>query len=502
MVDASYDGQDVIFRPFEGFQSRALAASADEVLIGGAKGATKTYTMIARILYGIKKPLYAAMFIRESFRELLRPLDEAHALYNRLPTADRPAWNGDKSRFTWQSGAFVQFGYARVKKDLSWTQGGNWSHCYYDELGNQGDEAVVDTLISELRCKDPTIHRQFYGSANPGLAGTPWIKRRFIVPCGKMGERISWAKFTLPDGRIAMRSRQFIPGRVTDNPIYANDLNYMAALYSLPDRQRRCLLEGDWDAAFGMAFDELEPSVHLVAQFEPPQHWPYVAAFDWGFAHWAVFMWGRVDDDGRIWVCDTIKMRRMADWDIAATILERVPPLALRNVQAGHDLWDTSEGKGDLTPTRAKYFYSQGINVVQAKIKRAAGYANLMQYLAWRETPYIAKRQPMVAFLDTPGNRVAVEKDLAAMIVDPDDPSVILKVDADADSGEGGDDVADCFRYMLADRPMKAASASRLIKLTGSSDEMLRAAAARVYRPDLTPVTTPTPGFGGAYLGV
>ncbi len=499
---ARVDDREVLFSAFPGFQTRALAASADEVLIGGAKGASKTFTMIVRPLYKIANANYAGAFVRESFRELLRPLDEATKLYMRLPAAERPAWNGETKRFTWPSRAFLQFGYVRVKADLTWMMGGNWTEVYYDEVGNQPDESVVDTIVAEIRSPDKTMRRQFYGSANPGFAGTPWIKRRFIVPCGKMGERIAWSRYELPDGRVAMRSRQFIPGRVTDNPVFANDVEYMAALYSLPDRQRRCLLEGDWDAAFGMAFDELDARAHLVPEFECPSHWPYVAAFDWGFAHWAVFGWGRVSDDGRIYICDTIKMRRMQDWDIAATILERVPAAALRTVNAGHDLWDTSAGKGDMTPTRAKYFQDQGIGMVQASIKRAAGYANMMQYLAWRETPYLPKRQPMVQWMNTPGNRLAVEQDLAAMIVDPDDPTVILHVDADPDTGAGGNDTADMTRYLLASRPMKAPSHMHLMKLSSSDDSVLRLAAQKVYRPDLTENTTSAPGFmKGVYLG-
>lgn len=494
---------DVLFRPFEGFQTRALAASADEVLIGGAKGCGKSQLLIVKPLYQAHNKNYAGAFLRETFRELQRPLDMATALYNRLPASLRPVWNGETKRFTFPSGGFVQFGYARVKADLSWMQGGNWTEVLYDEVGNQADEDVINTIISEIRCPDPSLRRQFYGSANPGFAGTPWIKRRFIAPCGEQGERIAWSKFALPDGRVALRSRQFIPGRVTDNPIYANDLPYMAALYSLPDRQRRCLLEGDWDAAFGMAFDELEPRVHLVPQFECPDHWPYIAAFDWGFAHWAVFLWGRVSDDGRIYVCDTIKMRRMVDWDIAAMILERVPTPALRRVEAGHDLWDTSGGKGDMTPTRAQYFIAQGINVVQAHIKRAAGYANMMQYFAWRETPYLPQRQPMVQFLDTPGNRWLVEDHLAAQIVDPDDPSVIKKVDADPDTGTGGDDGADGLRYMLSSRPMKAPSHAHLLKLSAWDDSVLRREGEKVFRPHLTESTNKPPStMRGVYTGV
>lgn len=474
------DCEEPLFQPYEGFQVRALAASADELLLGGAKGPGKTHLLLARVLRWAHRQHMAIAFVRESFRELQRPMDEAHRFYPRLPIERRPVWNGDTKRYTFPSGAFVQFGYARTVADCTWTQGGNWSHIHYDEVGNQPDERVVDTLISELRCKDPTIRRQFVGSANPGFAGHPWIKRRFIVPCGKMGENIGWNRIQMPDGSRQWRSRQFVPGRVTDNPILANDPSYIATLASLPDRMRRCLLDGDWDAATGMALDEIDPAVHLVPRFEAPDHWPYVAAFDWGFAHWAVFGWGRVSDDGRIYIFDTIRRRLLRDWDLAGTFLELVPEGALRNVHAGHDCWNEVKARGENAPQTAEYFLKQGIHLVQANIARVSGYNNLLQYFAWRETEFLPARQPMIQFLDTPGNRWMLEEHLPTMVMDPDDPRDVLKVDADGETGTGGDDGYDMVRYLCASRPLKAPSAMHLHSaLSISSPEVLRREAAK-----------------------
>jgi len=475
----------VLFRPFPGFQERALSANADEVLLGGAKGPGKTKLLLAHPLKWAHREAYAGAFVRESFKELQRPLDEAHRFYFRLPASKRPAWNGEKHRFTWPSRGFLQFGYADTLKNITWTQGGNWSHMYYDEEGNQPDERVIDTLISEIRCPDPSIRRQFLGSANPGFAGHAWLKRRIVTPCGKLGERIAWQRVKLPNGTVVWKSRQFVPGKVTDNPILANDPTYMATLALLPERMRRCLMDGDWDAASGMAIDELEPSVHLIAPFECPAHWPYIAAFDWGFAHPAVFGWGRVSDDGRIYVCDTIKRRLLRDWDLAGTFLELVPEDALRNVQAGHDCWSEVKARGDNAPQTAEYFAKQGIHLVQANIARVQGFNNLLQYFAWRETDFLPQRQPMVQFFDTPGNRWMVEEHLPSLVMDPEDPRDVLKVNADPETGEGGDDGYDMLRMMLASRPMAAPSFAHLAMRTSIwHPDVLRREAAKVNLVD------------------
>lgn len=474
----------VLFQAFPGFQTRALQATADEVLAGGAKGGGKSIVLVVKPLYQIDKPAYKALVLRHSFPELKEILDRMHALYSKLPAHQRPQWKGDLERWEFPSGAKIQIGFCHKREHIQRYQGQEWADILFDEVGNLADEGVIDMLLAEQRCPDPTVRRQFFATANPGGPGHSMLRRRFVGPCGKQGQHIVYVKRRLPNGQVTTVTRQFVPGTVLDNPIYANDPRYMARLLSLPDRLRRCLMDGDWDAATGAAFDELD-EVHFVPPFTPPAHWPYVAAFDWGFSHWAVFMWGRVSEDGRVYIMNTHRWRFMADWDLTAAITEQVPQAALRHVQAGHDLWDTSGGKGDSTPTRAQYFRGQGINVAQANIKRVAGYANLMQYLGWRETEYVARRTPMLLFADTPGNRWLHDEHLPSLVVNPDNPVDVLKVDADSETGEGGDDGYDCLRYMLASRPFKASS-SLPLNLTGSSDFVLRREAEKVFNPHLT----------------
>lgn len=480
------EGATVVWSPFPGFQYRALEAAADELLIGGAKGSGKSTLLLVKMLRQVDKPLYAGAFVRESFPELQRPLDEAHRIYGALATDRRPAWSGDKKRFTFPSRAFIQFGHVSTVKDLTWTQGGNWAEICYDEVGNQPNEKVIDTLIAEIRCPDPTVRRQFSGSANPGFAGHPWVMKRYIKPCGLQGERIAFHRVQLPDGSVETRSRQFVPGRVTDNPIYANDKSYMAALMLLPERMKRCLLDGDWNAATGMALDELEPNVHLIDPFTVPAHWPYISSFDWGYAHPAVFMWGRVSDDGRVFICDTISRRLLRDWDLAATYNALVPPEALHGVEAGHDCWQQVKARGENAPATAEYFLKCGIHLTHANIGRVEGYKNMLQYMAWRETDFLPQRQPMVQFFRTEGNVAAVEQ-MTAMVNNPNDPTDVLKVNADAESGDGGDDMYDCLRYLLASRPMKAESLSHLLRRSAWDPDVLKREAEKFRRPQSIP---------------
>ena len=99
-------------------------------------------------------------------------------------------------------------------------------------------------------------------TANPGGVGAHWVKKRYIDPSPPN------SGFQGADGI----SRKFIPARLDDNPYLANDGRYEQMLKSLPDVQRKQLLEGNWDVAEGAAFTEVKPPVHVVTPFEIPLH--------------------------------------------------------------------------------------------------------------------------------------------------------------------------------------------------------------------------------------
>ena len=79
----------------------------------------------------------------------------------------------------------------------------------------------------------------------------------------------------MPKGEPLFK-RRFIPARLFDNPYLSQAGDYEAMLLSLPETQRKQLLEGDWDVAEGAAFVEFSPSVHVIPPFEIPLPWERV----------------------------------------------------------------------------------------------------------------------------------------------------------------------------------------------------------------------------------
>lgn len=456
--------ETVLWAPFPGPQTEFCAAAEFEVLFGGAKGPGKTDCLLMAATRQVDRPRYKAYITRETGPQLDELKMRSHRLFSRM--ASKPAWNGDgHGRWTWPSGAVLIFESIGKPEDVEKIQGQEPSYVGQDEVGNIPDERTINLVQAEIRSPDPRIVRMWRGSANPGKPGHQWIKRRFVRKCGADGRRIYVRRVPLPGGREARLTRRYIPARVTDNPVYANDPMYMAQLMTLPEVLREQLLFGNWDAGYGAALDELDEDVHFCRPFRLPEYWVRFGAMDWGFSHPWVFGYFAVNEDGTVFVVDTVRGRRHLPHDIFGRIVNRfsnhewgadVFHREYRYTVAGHDVNAKVRARGENTPSIAEQFGEMGLTLTLANIDRAQGLNNLRHYIAWKGLgPNGEHDEPAVRFFDTPGNRWLVEQ-LQGMTVDEDDMEDVLKVDADPVTGEGGDDGYDMLRYGMASRPPRA----------------------------------------------
>jgi hypothetical protein len=452
----------VLWAPHRGMQTAAVNAREDEIFVGGAKGPGKTDVGIVRIARQTDKPLYKGYVTRETGPQLDEIKARMHRLYPRMGTAaTRPAWLGDgHGRWTWPSGARVILEAIGTPEEAARVQGKEPSAVFMDEVANVPDERTIDIVQAEIRSPDPTIYCWWAGSGNPGKAGHAWIKRRFVIPCGVDGKRIVMRRVQTVAGEQVL-TRRFIPGTVLDNPIYANDPRYMAQLALLPEVLRQQLLYGDWNAGVGTALTELDASVHVARAFTVPGHWQMFGSFDYGFAHnwvWIVFA---VDEDGRVWVVDTVYGRRHQLHEI----VERVSALPIHDPRYRYTRSDTyvfqsRKERNIEEPTIAELLATHHNIVLSLGITdRKAGLRNLRYYLAWRGIgPDGTDGVPALRFMDTPGNRWLFEQ-LEAMVTDESDMEDVLKVDSNPETGEGGDDGYDALRVGMASRPPRAIGA-------------------------------------------
>ncbi|MBA3645305.1 MAG: hypothetical protein H0W63_03935 [Gemmatimonadaceae bacterium] len=443
---------NVLWAPFAGMQFKATAAKEFEVLCGGAKGPGKSDVIIAKATGQVDKPRYKALITRETGPQMLELIDRTHRLYPRM--ASKPSWNGSDRRWTFPSGATIKFEAIASPEDVERIMGQEWGFIGTDEAGNLKEEKTIDLMQAEIRSPDPAIERQWFGSANPGKSGSVWIKRRFIDKCGLDGKRIYVRRLTLPNGQVAELSRRFIPGTVLDNPIYANDPLYMAQLYTLPEVLRNQLLYGDWNAGIGAAFTELEESVHIVRPFTVPYNWKMFGGFDWGWAHLWVFLYFAVNEDGDVWVTDCVRGQRHRIDEIADRVKSRGEVQRLQYITTDSIAFASKPAQSKNTePTIMEEMQRHGILLTAGITDRKRGLNNLRYYLAWRGLgPQGTDGEPKLRFMDTPGNRWLFDQ-LQAMVTDEHDMEDVQKVDADTETGEGGDDGYDALRVAMASRP-------------------------------------------------
>lgn len=449
--------------PFAGRQEEFLSSDEFEVLTGGAKGGAKSLSLILSSLRQVHRAKYKALILRKTFKGL----DEIKLRTHEVCPLLGGTWNENDYQWTFPSGSILELGYCLTLDDAERYHGREFAFIGYDEITQLPSERVWTQLLAENRSPDPSITRMMRCTANPIGPGVPWIKRRFLDPCGYDGAHI-YRYAPNPDKPNFTLSRRFIPSRVTDNPVYANDALYMAQLHSLPERQRRLLLEGDWSAAEGALLDELAWDKHWLAPDDPKarieKHWMRFAAFDWGFAHPWAFVVGVTDEQGRVIVEDTLWGRRQYDDEICDDIrnwtsedggrMER----SIRYIVAGHDCWQEHRARDQHTPSTAETFAKRALPLMKANIDRRQGVNVMRNFLAWRRLgPNGGDGEPHVHFLPTPGNRRLFEQ-CEQMVPDPLDLEKPLKQDAN-DEGEGGDDGFDALRYLLSSRPMPSPGA-------------------------------------------
>lgn len=190
----------------------------------------------------------------------------------------------------WPNGSITRFGYCQTLNDVYQYQGDEFLFIGIDEL-TMFTYAMWKFLTTRNRCPIPGTFANMGGASNPGNIGHDWVKRLFVLkePCLEMDQN-EIQKYDPND-------YDFIPARVTDNPIYASDANYMKTLEALPGPLRRQFLEGDWSDIIGQYFSEYDRESTYIEHDDflklwGPQYWqPIWISIDWGSTHHAYVAW-------------------------------------------------------------------------------------------------------------------------------------------------------------------------------------------------------------------
>ena len=301
-VEQQKQSNEVVFAPNPGPQTEFLAANEREVLYGGSAGGGKTYGLLADPMRYFGESAFNGIILRRTNDELRELIWKSQEVYPKAYPGAK--WQEKKSQWVFPSGARIWMTYLERDDDVLRYQGQAFSYIAFDELTQHASPFAWNYMRSRLRTTDPNLPTFMRATTNPGGPGHQWVKRMFIdpAPAGK-----KFAATDLETGKALVYPdthakageplfyRRFIPANLHDNPYLSEDGQYEANLLSLPEMQRRQLLEGDWSVADGAAFSEFRQNTHVIEPYEIPKDWVRFRSCDYGYSSFSAVHWFAID---------------------------------------------------------------------------------------------------------------------------------------------------------------------------------------------------------------
>lgn len=444
--------QNVIFKPNPGPQTQFLSSSEQEVLYGGAAGGGKSYAMLADPLRDMNNPKFRGLLFRRTTDELRELKSVSRELYPQAIPGIK--WSERDSTWTTPQGGTLWMTYLDRDEDATRYQGQAYSWIGFDELTQWPTPFAWNYLRSRLRTPSTSGLKLYQrATTNPGGTGMQWVKKMFVDPSPPnkafwatdpdTKEVLLWpssSKFAAERGLVGkpMFKRRFIPATLFDNPYLSEDGVYEANLLSLPEHQRKQLLEGNWDVNEGAAFPEWNRQVHVVDPYEIPDSWRKFRACDYGYGSHSGVLWFAVNKQEQLVVYRELYTSKVTAEDLADMILE-----AERGEKIHYGVLDSSlwHNRGDTGPSLAEKMNAKGCRwrpSDRSKGSRVAGKNELHRRLQIDEFT----QQPRLVFFSTCTNVIS---QLPAIPLDKKNPE---DVDTNAE-----DHMYDALRYGVMTRP-------------------------------------------------
>jgi hypothetical protein len=445
-LSLNIQNKEVIFEPNPGPQTDFLSSTEQEVLYGGSAGGGKSYSLVVDPVRYFNNPNASMLLVRRSTEELRELISISKKLYPKAVPGIK-FMERDK---TWiaPSGATLWMSYLDRDDDVMRYQGQAFNWIGFDELTQWPSSYSWSYMRSRLRTtKASGLPLYMRATSNPGGPGHQWVKRTFIDPetpnksfwatDPETGNTICWPKGHSKEGDPLFK-RRFIPATLFDNPYLAEDGMYEANLLSLPEHQRRQLLEGDWDVNEGAAFPEFNRQIHVVDPFDIPDNWPKFRACDYGYGSHTGVVWIAVSPSEQLIVYRELYVSKVIATDLADMILELEDDEKIRYGVLDSSLWHR---RGDTGPSLAEQMVLKGCRwrpSDRSKGSRVAGKNELHRRLQVDEFT----QEPRLVFFSSCVNTIS---QLPAIPLDKNNPE---DVDTNAE-----DHLYDALRYGIMTRP-------------------------------------------------
>ncbi len=435
-------------------QPRQLAASAaaracdggdgpTEIGFGGARGGGKSFWSFSQVAVDdcARVPGLKVLFLRKVGKANTEQLDD---LRKRVLKGVAHTFVSHRGLLNFPNGSRIVAGHFQHENDIDAYLGLEYDIIIVEEATTLTERKYRD-IKTCLRSSKPNWRPRMYLTTNPGGVGHAWFKRRFIGP---------WR-----DGKET--ETRFVQSLVEDNAFINSE--YRSTLDKLTGWQGSAWRKGNWDLPMGQYFPTFSEAVH-VREFGDECVREWAGAMDYGFTHYTCFYIGGIDHDGNFYVVDFHRARqRLPQWHVPQikgmvgrhkmTVPGNAGGLAERKLELS-DLTrcvvgaDAFSKQSDGT-TIAQCYAKLGIRMTCANTDRLQGWADMQQRLGDPDHGIAPKLfihprcAPLIECLQT-------------LEHDPNRPEDVRKVDCD-DEGNGGDDDADCVRYLIATRNKRVA---------------------------------------------
>jgi phage terminase large subunit len=401
------------------FHAACRAADLDggptQIGFGGARGPGKSHGLFAQValddcqrVEGLKC-LYLRKIgknAREQFEDLRRAV---------LRFTDHE-FKTQAGTVLFPNGSRVLIGHFNNESDID-----NYLGLEYDLIAIEEATTLTESKYKALRDSNRTSKTNWrpriYCTTNPGGVGHAWFKKRFIEPARKGCEV----------------ETRFIFATVDDNVFL--DRDYVNKLDENTGWKLKAYRHGDWDIAAGQFFTTFRFDVHAIDATDIPilstdiaEYW---GSLDYGWNHYTVFHLF-MKHDGMVYVISEHSDRLMSVDYHAKAILALLARHGLyfgdlSTCVAGTDVFAQRGAKN--AETIADQYDTDRIN----------GWGQILKLLGDPDRNIAEK-------IKISRNCVRLLETLPVLEHDPKRPEDVKKVDTD-ESGNGGDDAGDCFRY-------------------------------------------------------
>lgn len=356
----------------------------NEVLLSGAAGTGKSVGALMKIhMACMHTPKVRALIVRKTHASLAAStlVTFRQKVASEAIAAGIVSFYGGSAQepaaFRYSNGSVIVVGGLDRATRLLSTE---YDLCFVDEAIETTAEDL-DTIVTRLR-NGRLSYQQLIMATNPG------------APSHHLKQRANAGRCTMLYSTHEDNPRLYTSGEWTQ---YGED--YLARLDSLTGARYQRMRWGKWVAAEGLIYEAWDPTVHLADPFEIPATWTRWWSIDLGYVNPTVIQWWAEDPDGRLWLYREIYRTRTLVEDHAKAALRQVRwcSKCCHSRRAGHNchtcdacelVWKeprpraiicdhdaedraTLERHLGMSTSAAKKSVSDGIQAVQARIKRA-----------------------------------------------------------------------------------------------------------------------------------